>query len=854
MAAQPKIAPVPSNAPSFAHEFTKRMRKRKDVTKKPSVRQSQSIPMLLSARFFRNGNLTLDDFLDAAVYTTFPLDQKIAREIAEDILLGRERDKKKPEEVKVVAKATVVKTDQLAKVMDQIKREQELAKVIKKDKVEAGYEYLLELRKKKDKFLYDALQYSPKNEDRYLSDGEIVLRGITSDDELKETASQELMDKFGTLGSQDIQNSQVLDCLDQVCDSPNAAEQIAGKSLRGDKDVMQQFSKLSERDTSTAARALRHMEEMGTLTPDQQQAMDQKLQDDLDDFSEAADYTKELGRTPGNLDKHIKDAAQKFSLADAAEFAKKIKESTGTDIMDDLLDQYNEQHDAGAGQNVNMGQLADNARQSQSWKDLVEKETQSLIDSADSRSSPSDFLRSALAQNQPNMDGLPSQETKKEWDKAMQKLADGAVDRSPTKSHLRQTVKHTSRLGQVPSEKTIRDAGERLGMTEEEILELINPSFEVIKKLIQAGVSDFDRLHNLMSAAGLSPQQLRQLGDLAAQQGNQSALGAVAHEDLHAALGTAGQGTRLQYGRSYGQQRGPQPGTMPTDKDRVDMAFGGLLGGPATNIIKIWYTFRNQLPPELKQRLLEIAKRLLIDLGQRYARQTMGSSMLGGIQESTTVRPFRIGDDIDLINLEETVDSLLSQGRTSFKVVEASDFLVTETYMGHRAFYWALDKSGSMDSPKKLGMLAISVMAGLYGIKKDDFGVCLFDSTTHVVKEMAEKTVSVEKVAADLLEARAGGGTGGQESMKLALRNFEDTKAKEKIFIFSTDMYLSDQQVCEELAERMKPLDIKMIVLVPTGEHNPQAARALARKGHGVVLDIASIDELPAKLLRVTNY
>ena len=854
MATQPKISPVPSNAPPFAHEFTKRMRARKDVTKKPSVRQTQSIPMLLSARYFRNGKLTLDDFLEAAIYTTFPPDQKIAREVAEDILLGREKDKKKPEDEKVVAKATIVKTDQLAKVMDQIKREQELAKVIKKDKVEAGYEYLLELRKQKDKSLYEALQYGPKPEDRYLSDGEIVLRGITSDDELKKTASHELMDKFGTLNSQDIQNSQVLECLDDVCLSPNAAEQIAAKSLRGDSDVMEQFSKLSERDTSTAARALRHMEEMGTTTPEEQKAMDQKLQNDLDDLSEAADYAKELGRTPGNLDKHIKDAPKKFSLSDAAEFAKKIKDATGQDIMDDLMEQYDKQYDSGAGQNVDMRQLAENVSQNQSWKNLVQKETQSLIESADHRSSPSDFLRSALAQNQPLESSLPSQDTKKEWDNSMQQLADGAVERSPTKGHLRQTVKHASRLGQVPSQKTIREAGQRLGMTEEEILELINPSFEVIKKLIQAGVKDFDRLHNLMSSAGLNQMQLRQLGDLAAQLGNQSALGAVAHEDLHAALGTAGQGMPQRYGRSYGgMQQGPQP-NMPSDKERIDMAFGGLLGGPATNIIKIWYTYRDQLPPELKERLRKIAQRLLIDLGMRYARATMGSSMLGGIMESTTVRPFRIGDDIDLIDLEETVDALLAQGRTSFKIVETSDFLVTETYQGHRAFYWALDKSGSMHAPKKLGMLAISVMAGLYGIKKDDFGVVLFDHETHVVKEIAERTVAVEKVAADLLEARAGGGTGGQESIKLALRNFEDTKAKEKIFIFATDMFLSDQKICEDLAERMKPLDIKMIILAPTGEYNPQAAKALAEKAHGVVLDIDSIDELPAKLLRVTNY
>ena len=848
MASQPKIAPLPSNAPPFAHEFTKRMRKRKDVAKLPSVRQTQSIPMLLSARFFRNGRLTLDDFLDAAVFTTYPPDQKIAREIAEDILLGREKEIKIDTQQAQETKVTKVKTDALAKVMEQIKREQELAKVIKKDKVEAGYEYLLELRKQEDKSLYNASK-------DYLTDGEIVLRGITSNDELKETAASELMDKFGDLSSQDMQNSQILDCLDEVCDSPNAAEQIAASALRGDKDIEQKFSDLSERDTATAARAMRHMEEMGTLTPEQQKSMDQKLQDDLDDLSEAADYARELGRVPDNIDKHIKDAPQKFSLSNAAEFAKNIKESTGTDIMDDLMKQYDEQYDSGADQNVDMRQLAENARQSESWKSLVKKETQSVLDSADSRSSPSDFLRSSLAQNQPHEKDLPSQDAKKQWDKAMQKLADGAVEKSPTKSHLRQTVKHASRLGQVPSEKAIRDAGERLNMTEEEILELINPSFEVIKKLIQAGVNDFDRLHNLMASAGLSPQQLRQLGDMAAQQGNQGALGAVAHEDLHAALGTSGSGMRPRYGRpSYGTQQGAGPGTGAPDKNRADLAFGGLLGGPATNIIKIWYTYRDELPPDLKKRLMEIAKRLLIDLGMRYARQTMGSSMLGGIQESTTVRPFRIGDDIDLINLEETVDSLLSQGRTSFKIIETSDFLVTETYQGHRAFYWALDKSGSMHAPKKLGMLAISVMAGLYGIKKDDFGVVLFDHETHVVKEIAQKTIAVEKVAADLLEARAGGGTGGRESIQLALRNFEDSKAKEKIFIFATDMYLSDQKVCEDLVEQMKPLGIKLIVLCPTGDYNPQAAAALARKGHGVVLDVDSIDELPAKLLRVTNY
>ena len=851
MAAQPRVTPVPSNVPQFAHEFTKRMRARKDIAKKPSVRQTQSIPQLLSARYFRNGKLTLEDFLEAAVFTTFPPDQDIAKEIAEDILLGREKVERPKlsdkEQAEAAATATKKQTDALQKVMDQIRREQELAKVIKKEKVQAGYDYLQDLHKNGDPQLYQAAT-------DYLTDGDIVLRGITSDQELREVAGSQLLDKAGVLSSQDIQNAQTLQVLDDVCNLSNAAENIAGKSLRGDDDVEQEFSDLAKRDTATASRALRHIEEMGTLDEKTRESLDKTLQENLSDLSEAADYASELKRVPDNIDEHIQNAPNQYSLSDAAAFADKIKKHTGTDIMDDLLRAYDEQYENGGHNNVDMRQLSENARDNENWDNLLEKETESTIQDAQARSSPSDFLRSAVAQGMGMSGNLPSSHTQKEWSKAMQKLADAACDTSPTKSHLRSTVKQLSRMGQVPSRDTIQKAGERLGMSEAEILELLNPSYEVIKKLIEAGVADFERLHNLISAASLSSQQLKQLADIAASKENQSALGAIAHEDLHAALGTSGYGGYGARRYRQGVGAGVGGGTQPYDKNRADMAFGGLLGGPATNIVRIWYSYRDELPDELKKKLREIARRLLIDLGMRYAKQTMGSSMLGGLLESTTVRPFRIGDDMDLIDLEETIDSLLTQGQTNFKVIETSDFLVTETYQGHRAFYWALDKSGSMDAAEKLGMLAISVMAGLYGVKKDDFGVVLFDSVTHVVKSMAEKNVSVDKVATDLLDVRAGGGTGAAESIKLALENFEDTRAKEKIFVLSTDMYLSDQAVCEQLAERMKPLGIKLIVLVPKSSYNPNAANSLAKKAHGVVLDINSIDELPEKLLRVTNY
>jgi uncharacterized protein with von Willebrand factor type A (vWA) domain len=159
-----------------------------------------------------------------------------------------------------------------------------------------------------------------------------------------------------------------------------------------------------------------------------------------------------------------------------------------------------------------------------------------------------------------------------------------------------------------------------------------------------------------------------------------------------------------------------------------------------------------------------------------------------------------------------------------------------------------------MDSPDKLGMLSISVMAGLYGVQKDDFGVILFDSASHVVKRLDEKSVSVEKVASELLDVRASGGTGGRASLRWALENFEMTRAKEKICIFSTDAYLSDQVECEKLAEKMKHQEIKFIILVPKDSYDMNAAKRLAEKSHGVVLDIGEVEELPEKLLRLTNY
>ncbi|MGY5874236.1 MAG: vWA domain-containing protein [Candidatus Thorarchaeota archaeon] len=821
----------------FAHEFVTRMRARVDLMAQPSIRQTQSIPKLLSARYFRNGKITHMDFVEVAIFTTSPEDQDIAREVAEDIILGlssRKRQKPAPE----TAPPRPSTETPLDAMIAKIRRERELARQLRSDDVATGTEYLEELLSRRGSPQIEAAM-------EYLTEGDIVLRGMKDDEELREAAARELLGKLGSLTSEDITRAETLGVLDKLTTAPNAAEQLVARAFRGENSLVERFRELAKQDPSTAARALRHLEELDILEQKEHDQLDDILQKSLKDLSEVSDYASELKRIPEDITEHLQDAAQRFPLIDALEFSKQIMESTGQDFAEPLMEAYDSHYDSGASENVDMTQLADAYRNGEYWKSLLRKETDEILDGAESRTSAAEYMQKHLEEMSELRDHLTEDEMREDWSPAMQRLADAAAEHVKSSGQLRETVRISSQLGATPASEVIRKTAEALGMTEDEIQEILAPSYQVIEKLIKEGNSGYDRLHHLMMSADLDYDQLTELANLAAEVGNKDALSAIASINLQSALGRW-QG-KMMKDRTFQY-------TGKVTDERADQALDGLISGPATSVIKAWYHHRRKLPKELTQKLREIAKRLLIEMGSRYAKQMMGSSMLGGIQESTTVRPFRIGDDFDMIHLEETMEYLLSQGQSKFDVINYEDFLVTQPYHGHRAFFWALDKSKSMDAPEKLGMLALSVMAGVFGIKKDDFGVVLFDHETHIIKEIQERTISVEDVAEKLLDVEAGGGTGGAHSMRLAIKNLDESRAREKFFFLSSDAFLSDQSECEELAQQMKQRGIKVVLIVPESSYDSESTQALASASRGVIVDIASIEELPRKLLLHTNY
>lgn len=79
------------DAIEFAVEFMRRMREHPDIpiSLEPTPRQAIALPTFLSARWMREGFLTAQDLVVAAVVTSYAENQRIACEVAMEILSGK---------------------------------------------------------------------------------------------------------------------------------------------------------------------------------------------------------------------------------------------------------------------------------------------------------------------------------------------------------------------------------------------------------------------------------------------------------------------------------------------------------------------------------------------------------------------------------------------------------------------------------------------------------------------------------------------------------------------------------------------------------------------------------------------
>ncbi|MHA1192229.1 MAG: hypothetical protein ACTSP9_08030, partial [Promethearchaeota archaeon] len=237
---------------------------------------------------------------------------------------------------------------------------------------------------------------------------------------------------------------------------------------------------------------------------------------------------------------------------------------------------------------------------------------------------------------------------------------------------LRDATEFLRKLGLNPNSDDIRKVGEKLNMLEEEIHELIEPNFQLLKKMIEKNKADFQRISNLMNQIQdqLNPDRLKELMSSALASNNRDAMGALGHFNLNEAVKAAN-----QVGGKEGQEK----------------MISCLSAGSGENLLKQWFIHRSKLPSGPKTKIKELAKKMLIDLGIYYSRARLGSANTGPIPINI-VRPYTIGDDFENIDLEETIYNLLEKGK-KLDHIKYEDFYVSETAKGMRSACFELDIS-----------------------------------------------------------------------------------------------------------------------------------------------------------------
>jgi Mg-chelatase subunit ChlD len=267
-----------------------------------------------------------------------------------------------------------------------------------------------------------------------------------------------------------------------------------------------------------------------------------------------------------------------------------------------------------------------------------------------------------------------------------------------------------------------------------------------------------------------------------------------------------------------------------------------LSAGSGENLLKQWFMHRKKLPENAKQKVKELAKKILIELGIYYSRSSLGSSTTGPIPINI-VRPYSIGDDFENIDLEETIYNILEKGK-KLDHIKYDDFFVFETAKGLRTACFELDISGSMTG-EKLAYMAICVSMLVYGMRNDELGITFFESDTHVLKQLNQK-VDLEKLADELLDVSARGGTKVQSALEWARKQFkENSKSREKLNVLFTDAEIYDLKQAVEELRIFRSMGVDFILVCPETSYNLKDARKMVKIAGGQLLTIKDWDEFP---------
>jgi len=814
----------PENPCEFAVEFIRRMRNHSDIIQIPSSRQVLSIPNLIVSRYYRKGSITPNDFIEISTVTSLPDNQSLAKKIAFEILFPNYKknlissyfDDNGNDNINdnLVENGIKSELEQLQDLIDEI----ETTKSIDTSVFQQLEKFMEELNEKRNEEPFkSALHF-------FNDDSELYKEEISSFNALIEEAKKRLTQKINSLDPKDLKAGNSLDLNRFIQEkSKRSWERITSKALdkqdiKGDLDKLLNTGNLED-----LIQTITYLDKSNAVPKDIIKELKKKLQNQIKNLDQLFNAAKNFGDTPNfDLDDIINNSLKTSSFEHNFNLANSLDQFYGTNLRPTLFDQIQKQM-KDSKMNLSLETLTKTAFANKSWKDLFNQALQIAINDANAQNKKSEAFKSLTHQLHQLANSSSNIQCSQKISQNIPDLIKLSLESCETPAQLKDVIEFLRKIGLKVGPDDIRKVGKNLGMPEDEIYELVEPNYQLLKKLVENKKADFQRLSNLMNQIHdqLNNERIKELTASALASNNRNALGALGNFNMSEALKSA-------------QKIGGQEGE--------NKMISSLSAGSGENLLKQWFNHRGNLAITTKQKVKELAKKMLIDLGIYYSRARLGTSITGPIPINR-VRPFSIGDEFENVDLEATLMNILEKGK-KIEHINYDDFLVKETAKGLRSACFELDISGSM-SGDKLAYMAICVTMLVYGMRKDELAITFFESDTHVLKEM-EKNVDLEKLADDLLNVEAKGGTIIQKALEWARQQFKKkSNSREKLNILFTDAEIYDiKQAMEEL-RTFRSLGIDFILVCPETSYNLKEAKKMVKIAGGQLLTIKDWNEFP---------
>jgi Mg-chelatase subunit ChlD len=814
----------PENPCEFAVEFIRRMRNHPDTIQIPSSRQVLSIPKLIISRYYRKGFVTPNDFIEIGTVTSFPDNQNIAKDIAFEVLfpnykkdiMGSFFNDGEGTDFDEGSTGTEIisELDQLQELIDEI----EMSQLIDTDLIEQMEQFMETLNKKRDEDqIKAALNF-------FNDDSELYRDEINSFTKLLEEAKNRLIQRINSLDPNDLKAGHSLGLDDLIQEnSKRSWEKLASKALNNNDISLDLEELIKSGKFEDLIQSIKYLDKTEAVPNDYLQNLKDNLQTHINNLDQLFNTAKTLGEAPDfNLDSVINNSLESSSFEHNFNLANSLDQFYGTNLRNSLLDKFNQQSKK-SNMNLSLETLTKTAFANKSWNDLFNRALQNAVKEAMGQNKKFEAFKSLSHQLQQLANSCQNLHCSQKMAQNLPNLTTLTLESSESSSQLKNVTEFLRKMGLNPQSDDIKKIGKNLEMSEEEIYELIEPNYQLLKKLVEKKTADFQRLSNLLKQIKdqLNPERVNELIASALASDNRDALGALGNFNLAEALKGA-------------QKVG--------GKEAQDKMISCLSAGSGENLLKQWFLHREKLPQNAKQKVKELAKKVLIELGIYYSRARLGSSTTGPIPINL-VRPYSIGDDFENIDLEETIYNILEKGK-KLDHIKYDDFFVFETAKGLRTACFELDISGSMTG-EKLAYMSICVTMLCYGMRKDELGISFFESNTHVLKDLNQK-IDLEKLADDLLSVSARGGTKMQSALEWANKQFkEHSYSREKLNVLFTDAEIFDLQEALQEFRVMRSLGVDFILVCPETSYNLKEANKMVKVAGGQLLTIKNWDEFP---------